>query len=474
MRKALLYLAFLGWAGGALGQAPAWVLRNTAGTPQSAPAKRAWQTATINATTAWQLMGNDGSLFATHVAHTTNGTTWTYLPITGTPGFSAGSISAIDANTAYVSQYNTATDSGGEVLKTTNGGVTWTKVTTTQFTSPGSYLNWVHFFDALTGVAFGDPIAGNFEVYRTADGGATWQRVAPANLPAARAGEGGALLSYCAQGNTVWAGTGLYVLPNARPVRIYKSADRGLTWTASALTPLLYGVQGMAFQDQNNGIAYNTPFYNSVSMIKTTDGGTTWFSITPAPTARGRFRTTAIDAIPGAFLSVGATLDNTSIPETDRGSSVSADGITWRDIDGGPTAAAYVTIDALSPTVAFAGAYTAGPAAPQPGSGGMYQLTGNLLVPLPARHAAQPAQVSAYPNPSADGVFEVALGPDAASGAHLRARDVLGREVFYQRVSAAAAAAQRSTVDLSRASPGVYTVELRTATTLTQYRVAIK
>ncbi len=68
------------------------------------------------------------------------------------------------------------------------------------------------------------------------------------------------------------------------------------------------------------------------------------------------------------------------------GSSISEDGITWTDLTpGGGTTAAFTTIDALNATVAFAGATTAAATEPNPGSGGVYQLRGNLLTPLRTR-----------------------------------------------------------------------------------------
>ncbi|SMB92432.1 hypothetical protein SAMN00120144_2157 [Hymenobacter roseosalivarius DSM 11622] len=360
-----------------LGQAPSWLLRNTTGPIQTEPAQRAWQTVTLSATTAWQLLGKEGELFATHVARTTNGTDWTSQPITGgTPGFRAGHLAAIDANTAYISQYND--DGGGEVLKTTNGGASWVKITTTEYTSPGSYLNWTHFFDASTGVAFGDPVQGGYEIYRTTNAGASWQRVPAAAIPAPLVGEAGLLLSYFALGNTLWVGTANFGVngEDDRFARVWKSTDRGLTWTVSARTPLRYGVYRLAFRDQNNGIAYNSPDLSipGGGMIRTTDGGQTWSAITPVSTPQGRFYGVTIDAIPGGFLSVG------------EGSSISADGITWTDLTpGGGTTAAFTTLDALSATVAFAGATTAAATDSHPGSGGVYQLRGNLLTPLRPR-----------------------------------------------------------------------------------------
>src|SRR5215467_9921904 len=62
---------------------------------------------------------------------------------------------------------------GGTILRTTDGGATWTP----QFSGTTNILYGVSFVDANTGTAVG----GNGTILRTTDGGATWtvQRSAP-------------------------------------------------------------------------------------------------------------------------------------------------------------------------------------------------------------------------------------------------------------------------------------------------------
>lgn len=459
----LLFVCLLLGTFSAVAQSPSWVLRNTTGAIQTPPSYYAFQTVTINATTAWHLMAPNGADLglesATHVARTTDGEHWSYLPITGTPGYGALSLTAVDANTAYVAQVHTGSSAsaGGEILRTTDGGRSWTKVTTTEFISTGSLLFWVHFFDATNGLAFGAPVNGSCEVYRTTDAAATWQRVPADNLPALLPGEGSAWY-YFALGNTVWVGNGVF----RGGVRVFKSTDRGLTWSASAPTGLRSYAASLAFKDQNNGLAISGPDLNgSQALIRTTDGGATWTRIAPAANALGRFYSGKLDAIPGAFLSVGV---NNNV----WGSSVSADGITWTDIEPGRANYPHLlSIDAVSATVAFAATSTESTDA-----GGFYQLSGSLLAGVVTAASSRRAApgLTAYPNPSATGVFQLQLSATPGPGSQLRVLDVVGREVARHQLPCSPAGLQTS-VDLSREAVGAYVLELRTGAGSQRVRV---
>lgn len=459
----VLFVRLLQGAGNAVAQTPSWGLRNIMGAIETPSGYYAFQTVAINATTAWHLMAPNGADLglesATHVARTTDGQHWSYLPITGTPGYGALSLTAVDANTAYVARVHTGPGSsaGGEILRTTDGGWSWTKVTTTEFTSTGSFLFWVHFFDATNGLAFGAPVNGSCEVYRTTDAAATWQRVPADNLPALLPGEGSAWY-YFALGNTVWVGNGIF----RGGVRVFKSTDRGLTWSASAPTGLNSYAASLAFKDSENGLAISgLALDGSQALVRTTDGGATWTRITPAANALGRFYAGKLDAIPGAFLSVGV---NNKV----WGSSVSVDGITWTDIEPGRSNYPRLfSVDAVSATVAFAATSTE-----STGAGGFYQLSGSLLAGVVTTASSRRAApgLTAYPNPSATGVFQLQLSATPGPGSQLRVLHVVGREVARHQLPFSPAGLQTS-VDLSREAVGAYVLELRTGAGSQRVRV---
>lgn len=465
MKQMLLSLGLLCGMFSAVAQAPSWERRNTTGPIQTPPAQVARQTVTLNATTAWHLMRNAGS-DATHsyLARTSNGTDWTHLPITGSPGYQALNLTAVDASTAYVAQAHSPDGytSQGEILRTQDGGLTWKKITNTEYTSAGSVLRWVHFFDASTGVAFGDPMDSSFEVYRTTNAGTTWQRVDASNLPLPFFGEGasGYFIGtpYFALGNTIWTGTSAG--------RIFKSTDQGRTWTAVLPFPESGSTWSMAFQDANHGLAYDpsaADYTYDAFIIRTADGGATWEKITPLYNRKGCVYITQLDAIPGAYISVGVTGE---LPDPDfagQGSSVSADGISWVDIDRDLPRNRYISLDALSATVAFATSATDAHSQDNPGAGGFYQLQGNLLAGLvtASRTTNEARTATVYPNPSASGRFQLLLSPGFAP-AEVTISDLVGRWVTTQRVSLPTGGSPTATVDLSPYPAGLYHLHVQT------------
>ena len=78
--------------------------------------------------------------------------------------------------------------------------------------------------------------------------------------------------------DSVWIGTG-----GGRVARVYRSVDRGRTWSA-AETPLpggqTAGIFGIAFRDALNGVAvggdYTRRYEAAENVIRTDDGGLTW------------------------------------------------------------------------------------------------------------------------------------------------------------------------------------------------------
>ena len=198
------------------------------------------------------------------------GNTWQFsdIPETGSTILICG-VSPLNADTCYYLLYN---DNGGAIWKTENGGMTWTKKTTTQFI--GGFANFYHAFTADSGIAGGDPNLGYFEIQLTADGGNSWTRVPSANLPAPLTGEYGASQSGSSSiGNHVWFAT--------NKGRCYHSSNRGLNWTVSQVTS--GGIQySVCFIDSLRGVFWQpTPAFKKSLMALTdyyitTDGGLTW------------------------------------------------------------------------------------------------------------------------------------------------------------------------------------------------------
>ena len=484
MKKSLLVVGLLGLAVQARAQTQTpglgpWVRVNTTSVNSFAPGYFVVDVKTVSPTVAWAVAEENSQAGIPNRYFRTNnaaGTEFDFGAISaanGAANFQTGNISSVGNLVAVAATYPVM-GAGGEILRTTNGGLSWTKVSTaSQFVAgQNGFCNFVHMFDASVGVSLGDPTNGYFEILRTTDGGLTWTRIPQSSIPAPLPDEFGLTRSFFALGNTIWAGLGSSVATN--PVRVLKSTDRGVTWTVSALTPLLEGINRLAFKDDQNGIAYNTKLnaaknaVAAVNVIRTADGGATWTAITPVNTATGSFFRFDIDAVTGHYYSVGRRFPE-PMPRTaeDFGSSTSTDGVNWKNLNIGQGFFAFDVIPGSTATnvVGYAGAAT-----DSLGVGGLYK--GNVTLAA-ARDAALQRTLSAYPNPSHAGVFRVELGTALKAGARLTVVDALGRQVLGQNLSATAIGSKTVNLDLSAEKAGVYTLQIRTESGIATQKLVI-
>ncbi|MFB1480352.1 WD40/YVTN/BNR-like repeat-containing protein [Corallococcus sp. RDP092CA] len=227
----------------------------------------------VDGRVAWA-SGDKGTVVRT----TDGGATWTRAPVPDAEALDFRDVDAFSDRTAYVLSIGAGDRS--RIYKTTDGGAHWTL----QFTNtrPGAFFNGMAFWDERHGVAFSDPVDGHFVVITTEDGGATWKPVPEGALPAALAGEAG----FAASGTSiavhgtshVWFGLGGSV------ARVLHSADRGKTWSV-APTPLATGegagVFSLYFWSPMAGIAvggdYKQPEVKTGTAALTLDGaGRRW------------------------------------------------------------------------------------------------------------------------------------------------------------------------------------------------------
>lgn len=276
------------------------------------------------------------------------GSTWTVGTIPAPTNFLPSNIWPIDGNTCFVAMYGTA--GGGRVYKTTDGGATWAQVGSNMYTQPTSFANVVYFWDANNGFTMGDPAGpgvAKYEIYTTSDGGTTWTRVPAANLPTlTNPGEYGITNLFSAVGDNIWYGTTYG--------DVYRSTDGAQTWTKAA-TGLpanntaggRFDITDVAFSDSLNGIVTQVTA-TGFTIVRTTDGGLTWSTITPAGTCYAG----EVEGIPGStstFVSAGSST------ALGFGTSISSDGgLTWTDIDVG---ASHTAIDFLNDSLGYGGEF---------------------------------------------------------------------------------------------------------------------
>jgi len=231
---------------------------------------------------------------------TDGGVTWERLTVPGAAGDSLQfrDVQAVDADTVYVLAAGPGARS--RIYKTTNGGRTWLW----QFVSADSsaFYDCFAFWDARHGIAFSDAVAGQFVVRITEDGGASWPPVPAASLPPAQRGEGAfAASGTCVaalDGRYAWIGTGA-----ADSARVLRTADGGRTWSIS-LTPIpggtTSGLAALAFRDTLHGVALGgnvaDPNARAANVAVTLDGGRTW-RLAASPTFAGAVYGAAV--VPG-------------------------------------------------------------------------------------------------------------------------------------------------------------------------------
>ncbi|MBF9143983.1 T9SS type A sorting domain-containing protein [Hymenobacter properus] len=464
MKKFLLFLGLLGAAGTTYAQTTVnlgpWVQVNTTNTSSFSPGYRAVHLSTVAPNVAWEVAEDLTNGVANYFFVTNNaaGTEFYFDAISATGANSAyetANVSGVSATTAVVAKYGAT--GGGDILRTTNGGLSWTKTTNTatQFVAAnGGFLDFVHMFDANEGVAVGDPTNGYFEILRTTNGGVTWTRIPQTSSITPFAGEAALVRSYFALGNTIWFGGASGAATDQE--RVYKSTDRGVTWTVSAPTPLTETISKLAFKDALNGIAYNTKAaggaLTAVNVIRTSDGGATWQPITPNNTANGSFFWYDIDAANGRYYSVGQRFPSTQT-SADFGSSYSTDGVNWTNLN---SSQGFFAIDVIPSGTSNATGY-AGASTDANGVGGIYKAA-TLLA---QRDAVLQGSLSVFPNPGAAGIFNVNLGSTLKAGAQLTVVDAMGRVVKSQTLNATTVGSKNFTIDLSGEKTGVYTLQLR-------------
>jgi photosystem II stability/assembly factor-like uncharacterized protein len=261
---------------------------------------------------------------ATVLRTTDGGTTWRKLSVTS-EALDFRDIDAVDAQTAYVLSIGNGPAS--RIYKTTNAGATWTM----QFKNedPKAFLDAMSFWDTNHGVVFGDSVNRQFYILTTSDGGSTWSRV-PANaLPAALENEG----AFAASGTNIamfskthaWIGTGAAV-----KARVLRTADGGRTWQV-ADTPLAAGpstgIFSIAFRDTKHGVIVGGDYSKEREAVEnvaiTNDGGATWKLVKGLSGFRSVVAYVPRTKMP-ALVAIGPSGGDCSLD----------DGLTWNPIEG--------------------------------------------------------------------------------------------------------------------------------------------
>src|SRR5262245_57454694 len=208
---------------------------------------------------------------------TDGGVIWKKLSVTNEQ-LDFRDVDAIDANTAYL--LSIGNGSASRIYKTVDGGATWTL----QFRNDDAkaFADAMSFWDADHGLVIGDSIDGKFWILATADGGRVWSRLPTDILPPALENEG----AFAASGTNIaiqgksyaWIGLGA-----ASRARVLRTTDRGRSWKVFQ-TPIKSGqssgIFSIAFRDTKHGVVaggdYRKETEAADNLAVTDDGGETW------------------------------------------------------------------------------------------------------------------------------------------------------------------------------------------------------
>ncbi len=366
------------------------------------------------------------------------GATWSAQSIKLLKDHRIMGLGAAGGNAIHVVAWNpdtTSTARGGKVVRSMNGGTTWTVEATNAFTSHASFPDDIKFLNANDGVMFGDPVGGSFEIYTTGNGGNTWTKVPANKIPPAIISatqiemSGGFLMERF--GNTFVTVTTVlnsndYSLAYCR---LLQSDDKGKTWYVKNSNLPVTGLDiTMKFRNKNVGL-----LKNDHKLYRTINGGTTWTQVNYT----GRYCEYDLDDVPGKagwWISTGGDV---MPPYTfHKGSSISYDdGNTWKAID---TTVSHSTVEMTD----FSHGYSGGISTNNNGKDGVYVY--RSLNPFKSAveeegaviAESEPAvafQLNVYPNPSSDS-FSLALNSPAARFAFLRVINAQGAVVSSQRI----------------------------------------
>jgi len=165
-------------------------------------------------------------------------------------------------------------DSGWDVpygiMRSTDGGSTWTNVGTAQFGT--NNVNKVFFHPDNANIAIALTGGSTGDVWRSTDGGLTW---AATNAPAGQWDD----IDYCILSGGVRQ---LYVVGGGSSNKLYKSTNQGSTWTAiTNPTGTTQSIMDVACSRVTNGKVWVIAPNNN-TIYRSTNSGSSWTNIAPS------------------------------------------------------------------------------------------------------------------------------------------------------------------------------------------------
>lgn len=245
--------------------------------------------------------GNSDAVYGGGIYKSTNfGDTWTLLSSTiGTNAWNFKNVRSMAFDPsgniyAVTYAYNRKDGVGGYfsnggLYKSSNAGTSWSIINSVFADNAFNGDDVIPFTSSTIIFATGPNGTTNGGMYRTTDGGTTWNQVTT-NLPTASYSRI-AFAKDPSNANTAYAQfeSPNYAPPNFGLAGIYKTTDAGATWTALATPQTLSSTGSLSFLGKqgwyDNVIAVdphnsNNIYVGGIDMMKSTNGGNSWFQLT--------------------------------------------------------------------------------------------------------------------------------------------------------------------------------------------------
>ncbi|MCP4953527.1 MAG: oxidoreductase [Proteobacteria bacterium] len=237
----------------------------------------------VDAKTVW-CSGSGGTVIRTE----DGGQTWTNVSVAEAPELDFRDIHAFDSRQAVI----LSAGQPARVYRTKDGGAHWQLA----FEHPDkkSFFDALSFFDAKHGIAMSDPLDNRVLLIETLDGGHTWAELPALRRPPTERGEAG----FAASGTNMRViGDDVFIAlggaeenQSETSSRIVVSRDRAQTWQPFEV-PMprnpSQGIFSMVFANPKNVIVVGGDYLNQSQRTGTAawskDGGKTWSPPTGQP-----------------------------------------------------------------------------------------------------------------------------------------------------------------------------------------------
>lgn len=236
--------------------------------------------AAVNQQTAW-VSGEKGGVLRTE----DGGHTWTDVSPAAAQkdGLALRDIEAWDARHAVALSIGPGQDS--RIFRTDDGGRTWHE--TFRNTDEAAFFNCIAFTGKRVGLAVSDPVDGKFRILRTTNGGRSWRTLPNDGMPAA----GDPEFNFAASGTCLvsaqhqwWHNRGeFWMVSGGAEPRVFHTKNAGTNWSV-ANAPIrggeASGIYSAAFKHGRHGVIvggdYTAPEDGSDAAATSRNGGKTW------------------------------------------------------------------------------------------------------------------------------------------------------------------------------------------------------